>query len=168
MLKKLIEEKHMLKVTLKNLLWIALPLGLAVGCAENRPETTAAYSPSPDAALAPTSARPEQHIYNSGDATVDQSTVTASQPPGGASPASWAVAQEIQQKLTSDPTLAPLGSSLIANVGKDGVVTVHGTVGSRSEEQRVCDTISALPGVQGVNNQLSVGSTFDTGRLQMQ
>jgi hypothetical protein len=145
-----------------------LPLSLAVGCAANRPETAAAYTPAPDAALAPTSTRPEQHIYNNGESTVEQSTVSVSQPPGGASPASWAVAEEIRQKLTSDPTLAPSGSSLVANVNRDGEVTVHGTVSSRSEEQRVCDTISALPGVQGVNNQLSVGSTYNSGRLEIQ
>jgi osmotically-inducible protein OsmY len=136
-----------------------------VGCAENRPETAAVYSPAPTVALAPTSAGPEQHVYNNGSSTVEQSTVSVSQAPGGANPATWAVAQEIREKLISDPTLAPLGSSLITNVGKDGVVTVQGTVSSPSEEKRVCDIIAALPGVQGVNNQLSVGRVTGEGRL---
>jgi hypothetical protein len=155
----------MLNATLKKLLWIALPLGLAVGCAENRPGAEAVYAPAPDVVLAPTSSQPGQHIYNNGGSTVEQSTVTVSQAPGGANPTTWSVAQEIREKLISDPTLAPLGSSLIATVGKDGVVTVHGTVSSPSEERRVCDTIAALPGVTGVDNQLSVGTVSATGRL---
>jgi osmotically-inducible protein OsmY len=93
--------------------------------------------------------------------------VTVSPAPGGADPATWAVAQEIREKLINDPTLAPLGSSLIANVGKDGVVTVQGTVSNPSEQQRVADTIAALPGVQGVNNQLSVGRVTGEGKLNM-
>lgn len=157
----------MIKATCRNLLLLAVPLSLAVGCASNRPNTyaDAEYAPAPEVVLAPTSARPDQHIYNGSEATVEQSTVSVSQPPGGANPASWAVAQEIREKLVSDPSMAPLGSSLIANVGADGTVTLHGTLSSRSEEQRVCDTISALPGVQGINNQLVVGNTYNTGRF---
>jgi hypothetical protein len=164
---KQIEGKIMSKATCKNLLWIVLPLGLAMGCAENRPQAEAVYGPAPDVTLAPTSAGPEQHIYNNSGSTVQQSTVTVNQAPGGASAASWAVAQEIREKLVSDPTLAPMGSSLIANVGKDGVVTLHGTLSSPSEQKRVCDTIAALPGVQGINNQLNVGRDFNNGRLNM-
>jgi hypothetical protein len=162
------KEKIMLNATCKNLLLIALPLGLAVGCAENRPMSEADYAPAPNVVLAPTSTRPDQQIYSSGESTVVQSPVAVSQAPGGASPASWAVAEEIQQKLVSDPTLAPLGSSLIANVSKEGVVTIHGAVSSRSEEQRVCDTIAALPGVQGIDNQLRVGTIYNSGRLEIQ
>jgi BON domain len=160
------ERLTMLNGICEKLLCIALPLGLAVGCAENRPATESAYAPTADVALTPTSARPEEHIYNNGEPTVEQSQITVSQAPGGANPSTWAVAEEIRQKLTSDPSLAPIGSALIAEVGKDGVVTVHGAVSSRSEEQRVCDTIAALPGVQGVNNQLAVGSVYNTGRYQ--
>ena len=157
----------MINIPCKNLLWLALPLAIAVGCAQNRPESAAVYGPAPTVTLAPTSAEPDQHIYNNGGSTVEQSTVTVSQAPGGADPATWAVAQEIREKLISDPTLAPLGSSLIANVGKNGVVTVQGTVSSPSEQQRVCDTLAALPGVQGINNQLSVGRVTGEGKLNM-
>ncbi|HEX4264332.1 MAG TPA: BON domain-containing protein [Verrucomicrobiae bacterium] len=155
----------MLNAICKKMLLVALPLGLAVGCAENRPATESAYAPAPDVALAPTSARPEERIYNNGEATVEESQITVSQPPGGANPATWAVAEEIRQKLTSDPSLAPVGSALIAEVGRDGVVTVRGAVSSRSEEQRVCNTLAALPGVQGINNQLAVGSVYNSGRF---
>jgi len=148
----------MLKEIYKNLVWIVLPLGLAVGCAENRPPAEASYGPAPDVVLQPTSAEPEQRIYRSTDAaTGADATVTTTSVPAGVSPENWAVAEEIRQKLISDTTLAPMGSALIANVSKDGVVTLKGNVSSQSEQQRVCDSISSLPGVRGIDNQLIVG-----------
>jgi osmotically-inducible protein OsmY len=68
----------------------------------------------------------------------------------------------------SDTTLAPLGSTLIANVSRDGVVTLKGNVSSPSEQQRVSDSISSLPGVRGIDNQLSVGSFRGGGTVNLQ
>jgi hypothetical protein len=160
--------KIMLKIICKKLVWIALPLGLAVGCAENRPATEASYGPPPDVVLQPTSAEPEQRIYRETAATPTGVDATVTTTPAGVSPENWAVAEEIRQKLESDATLAPLGSTLIANVSKDGVVTLKGNVSSPSEQQRMSDSISNLPGVHGIDNQLVVGRTSGSGTLKMQ
>ena len=158
----------MLKTLFKNAVWMVLPLGLAIGCAENRPASEASYGPAPEVVLQPTSAEPEQRIYRQSDATVGSQNVTVSAVPTGASPQTWALAERIRQKLTSDTTLAPMGSSLIANVGSDGVVTLKGTVSSTDEQQRVCDSIANLPGVRGVDNQLTIGTYHGKGTLNMQ
>jgi osmotically-inducible protein OsmY len=157
----------MLKKIFKNLFWIALPLGLAMGCAENRPQAEAAYGPGPSTMLEPTSAQPEQHIYSNSGSADEGANAQFNEAPSGATSTKWSIAEEIQQKLTADTTLAPLGSSLVAEVGKDGNVTLRGTVSSRSEEKRVCDSIASLPGVQGVNNQLSIGRVFGDSTLNM-
>lgn len=156
----------MLKTVSKSLLLIALPLGLAVGCASNRPQTQAFYSSDPSTTLAPTSARADQRIYS--ESASGAPVANVGQPPAGASPANWAIAEEIRQRLISDETLAPLGSSLIAKVSNDGVVTLSGNVGPASEQQRVCDTIAGLPGVRGVKNNLNGGRDSGTGSLHMQ
>jgi hypothetical protein len=149
----------MLKTIFKNLFWIALPLGLAVGCAENRPQAEASFAPDPSEMLTPTSGRQEPQIYSS-DPAIDTANVSISQPPSGANPTHWAIAEEIRQKLIADETLAPTGTSLIAEVGNDGIVTLHGSVGNSAEQKRVCDTIAGLPGVRGVDNQMAVGSDW--------
>lgn len=151
----------MLKSICKNMVWMAVPLGLAIGCAANRPATEAQYGPAP--MLTPTSGEPEQRIYST-DPAAASSNIDA--PPPGASAANWGVAESIRQKLTEDPTLAPLGSSLIAEVNKDGMVTLKGVVKTPDEQKRVRDTIASVPGVNGVNDdQLKVGSYKGNGKL---
>jgi|GEM_PF-3174298 len=161
----------MLKAIYKNAVWMALPLSLALGCAANRPVTQAeaTYSPMPGEVLTPTSAEPEQRIYTS-TAPVSADTDTAmTAAPAGANPQTWAIAEEIREKLVTDPTLAPMGSKLITEVGQDGTVTVRGDVSSSSEKDRVCDAISNLPGVRSVNaDDLKIGHFFGKGNLNMQ
>jgi len=89
----------MMKTLFKNLVWMALPLGLVMGCAENPPASEASYGPAPDVVLQPTSAEPEQRIYRESDATVGSQNVTVSAVPAGASPQTWALAEEIRQKI---------------------------------------------------------------------
>ena len=153
----------MLKTICTNVLWIAVPLGLAMGCAENRPQAEATYSTPPNVVLQPTSSRPDQQIYNNSGAPVDTADFTA--PPPGANPSSWAINEEIRQKLMTDKTIAPFGSTLIAQVSPDGKVTLRGNVGSASEQQRVADSIASLPGVRGVDNQLNVGRDYQNKTL---
>ena len=153
----------MLKSICKNLVWMAVPVGLALGCAANRPTTEAQYAPAP--MLTPTSGEPEQRIYSTDPASAAASS-DVDAPPPGASAANWNVAESIRQKLTQDPTLAPLGSSLIAEVNKDGVVTLKGVVKTPGEQKRVRDTIASVPGVNGVNDeQLRVGSFQGSGKI---
>jgi hypothetical protein len=146
---------------------MAVPLSLAVGCATHETTTTTAqadYGPTP--VLAPTSGEPEQRIYST-----DQSAMTATGSmdgrPAGASSSDWGVAEAIREKLISDPTLAPLGSNLITEVGKDGAVTVKGVVKTKDEKQRVHDTIASVPGVTSVNNELKIGTYHGKGTLDM-
>jgi osmotically-inducible protein OsmY len=116
--------------------------------------------------LTPTSGEPEQRVY-----TTDQTTVTAptsvDTPPPGAAADNWNVAEAIRQKLTEDPTLAPLGSSLITQVGNDGVVTLKGSVRTEKEKQRVADAIASVPGVKSVNDEMKVGAYHGGGTLDM-
>jgi len=86
-------------------------------------------------------------------------------PPPGATAANWDVAESIRQKLTDDPTLAPLGSQLKAEVGNNGVVTLKGVVKTPDEQQRVHDTIASVPGVSSVNDELKVGTYRGGGKL---
>jgi len=153
----------MSNTVLKNLVWIALPLGLAVGCASNHPATEASEASYDQTAavLTPTSAEPESKIYVS-------SSSDMSAAPQGTSPQTWAIAEAIQQKLLSDPSLAPLGSTLIAQVSTDGTVTLKGNVSSESEQDRVRESISTVPGVRNVNTQqLVVGRYNGPSNLNM-
>src|ERR1700755_2610761 len=107
----------MLKAFCKNLIWIAAPLGLAVGCCSPHQATQGAVfsTLAPDQTLVATSAyeAPGHRIYSADTAVgpgnaADQGTDVV---PAGANPQTWAIAQEIQDRLVSDPTLAPMGSS---------------------------------------------------------
>lgn len=154
----------MLKSICKNIVWIAVPLGLAMGCAADRNTTTAdgTYNSAP--MLTATSGEPEQRIYST-----DPTTVAAARdidaPPVGADASDWGVAEAIRQKLTEDRTLAPLGSQLIAKVGKGGVVTLKGVVKTTDEQKRVRDTIASVPGVTSVNDELKVGTYHGGGKV---
>jgi hypothetical protein len=144
---------------------MAVPLSLAVGCATHKTTTAnAEYGPTP--VLSATSGEPEQRIY-SNDPSKLTATSSMDAPPAGADSSNWNVAEAIRQKLTSDPSLAPLGSSLITEVGKDGTVTLKGTVKTEGEKQRVHDTIASVAGVSGVNDELKVGTYHGTGNLDM-
>jgi hypothetical protein len=154
----------MLKSICKNLVWMAVPLGLALGCAANRPATEAEYGPAPTLTPTSTSGEPEQRIYSAGTATAGASS-DIDAPPPGATAANWGVAESIRQKLTEDPTLAPLGSNLIAEVGKDGVVTLKGVVKTPDEQKRVRDTIASVPGVNSVKDELKIGTYRGGGKL---
>jgi hypothetical protein len=156
----------MLKAICKNMVWMAVPLSLALGCASNRTNTEASYAPA--ATLTPTSGEPEQRIYS----TFDPGTVSASEdidaPPAGANAQNWQVAEAIREKMTQDQSLAPMGSSLIAEVGKDGTVTLKGRVSSPSEKDRVKETISSVPGVKGVNDDsLGIGRSTGNGEVDL-
>ena len=155
----------MLKRICKNVIWMALPLALAAGCASNsNPSTTAEATYGPTPVLTPTSGEPEQRIYSTDPTTIAASS-SEEAPPPGATAQDWSVAEGIREKLTADPTLAPMGSSLITEVGKDGVVTMKGSVKTEDEKERVRDTIASVPGVKSVNDELRVGNYQGSGKL---
>jgi hypothetical protein len=156
----------MLKAICKNVVWMAVPLSLAVRCASNRTDTQASYEPA--ATLTPTSSEPEQRIYSSFDPGAVNTSEDINAAPSGANAQNWQVAEALREKMTQDTSLAPMGSSLIAEVGKDGTVTLKGRVSSPSEKERVKDTISSVPGVTGVNDDsLSVGRSTGNGTIDM-
>jgi len=157
----------MLKTICRNLVWMALPLSLAVGCATHETTTTAEGNYSSTPVLAPTSGEPEQRVYSTDPSTLS-ATSSIDAPPAGASSSNWNVAEAIREKLTADPSIAPLGSSLITEVGKDGVVTVKGVVKTTGEKERIHNTITSVPGVASVNDdQVKIGRYQGSGRLDM-
>jgi hypothetical protein len=148
----------MTKRICKNLVWLALPLGLAMGCASHESSTTTAAVYGPTPVLTPTSGEPEQRIYST-DPNAATTSVNAAPP--GANQQDWNVAEAIRARLTADPTLAPAGSSLISEVGNGGVVTLKGSVQSENEKDRVKATISNIQGVSSVNDdQLKIGQDY--------
>lgn len=147
----------MLNAIYKNLIWMTLPVSLAIGCAADRPQAEAVYSPLPAGRLEATSALPEQQIY---DASVP-SDVT----PGSATAANWKLGEEIRERLLADRTIGSYPESLRVEVGNGGIVTLRGSVRSRSEERRTCESIATLPGVNRIDNELVVGGAENTGTL---
>jgi len=154
----------MTKRICKNLVWLALPLGLAVGCASHESTTTTAAVYGPVPVLTPTSGEPEQRIYSTDPNAATTSVNTA---PPGANQQDWNVAEAIRARLTADPTLAPQGSSLLSEVGNGGAVTLKGSVKTEDEKERVKATISNIQGVSSVNDdQLKVGLDYQgSGKL---
>jgi hypothetical protein len=156
----------MLKVICKNMVWMALPLTLALGCAANRPQSEAAYGPVET--LSPTSGEPERRVYSNVDPGTLNTTESVNAPPAGADPAKWGVAEAVRQKLMEDHSLQRAGDSVIAEVGQDGVVTLKGHVASSSERDRVREGIAKLPGVTGVkDDEMGVGRSSGNGTLDM-
>lgn len=113
----------------KTLLWLALPLTLAVGCASG---------PSRSAA-----------VYNS--AYVPAPTIT---PVSAQSTSNALVSREIYAMWMADTQINY--STLWASVD-DGVVTLRGTLPNGAERQRLNDRISELAGVTQVKNEVGDG-----------
>lgn len=146
----------MLKITVRNLLLMTLPLTLAVGCMHSRP-------------LAPTSTRPVDRVY--ADGTTGSPIILPSVPaPAGASPAGWDLAQQLRGMFTADATLAPYPSEVKAIIDKEsrGIVTLRGTIINPQERKRLHDRIAQVSGVTQVDDQLVVGAQSPQGDLDIQ
>jgi hypothetical protein len=156
----------MLKAICKNMVWVALPLTLALGCAANRPQSEASYGPVET--LSPTSGEPERRVYSNVDPSTLNSSTSVDAPPAGANASNWSVAEAVREKLMEDHSLQRAGDSVIAEVGQDGVVTLKGHVASSSERDRVREGIAKLPGVTGVKDEeMGVGRASGNGTLDM-
>jgi hypothetical protein len=157
----------MLKVICKNMVWLAVPLSLALGCASHRTQSSEA-SYGPIETLTPTSGDPEQRIYSTSEPGAINTDTSMAAAPRGASPEKWQVAEEIRQHLMRDHSLSRTGDSVVAEVGQDGVVTLKGHVSSSSEKDRVREEIAKLPGVKGVNDdKMGVGHASGNGSIDM-
>jgi uncharacterized lipoprotein YajG len=142
-----------MKKNLKSLIWLSVPVLLAVGCAETRRDPSVSYSPALSQSYTPTgSAMPRAYPD-------DSSNVTLTAPPPGAGSQDWALAQQIQSVLMADHRL----DSQVAAVVKGGVVTLRGGVKSNRERERLREEISRVPGVVRVDDQLGAGDPIGLG-----
>jgi hypothetical protein len=146
-------EAQIMKKNLKMLLWLSVSAIVAVGCADNRNNPSVSYRPGLSDTYTPTSGSDVQRAY-----PTDPSNVNVTAPPPGAGGQDWALAQQIQSVLMSDRHI----DSHVAAVVKDGVVTLHGGVKSKTERERIRDEVGRIPGVVRVDDQLGAGDP--TGR----
>src|SRR5947209_19853292 len=114
----------MLKIALKSLFWISLPLVLAIGCAHTKTDKPAVYSEVPKPALTPTAGQPEQRAYEA------QESITPTAPPSGISADDWTLNEKLRSLFTENKRLAPYPSEVTAVVDQKehGVVRLSGYV----------------------------------------
>ena len=158
----------MSKAAYRSLVW-TLPLTLALGCATNssdrRVSRAEMFESMPAAAMTATSDRPAQRVYP--EQPINGIITPSMAPPAGASEADWAIAQNIRGTLTADRSLAPYPSEVQATVDKNapGTVRLRGTIVNPQERDRLHNTISQLPGVTTVDDQLVVAGSPPHGAL---
>jgi hypothetical protein len=142
-----------MKRNLKRLVWLTVPVLLAVGCAENHRDASVSYSPTLSQPYSPTSDRSEVRVYLDAPANI---SVTA--PPPGAGSQDWALAEEIRSLLMSD---RKLGNAPTVAVVKNGVVTLRGDVRNKKDRQRLHEEIARLPGVQRVDDEMEMKNPLE-------
>jgi hypothetical protein len=153
----------MSKTTLKNMLWMSLPLAVAVGCAHTQPQTTPVYSDVPPRALAPTSELPVERVY------AEQDSITRTAAPYGASAADWALNERIRGLLTGDKTLGPFPGEVMAVVDREnhGLVRLSGTIINDMERQRMCHAIANVEGVTLVDDKMLIVERLPVGAVDV-
>ena len=144
-----------MKKSLKNLVWMSVPILLVAGCAENQRDASVSYSPGLTEPMAPTSDRAAARAYPD---NVAGGTNPTKAPPGAKS-ADWTVAEEVRSLLMADRKLGNAGMAAVVN---DGVVTLRGGVRNADERQKICDEISKLPGVTRVDDKMDLKNPFGT------
>jgi len=144
-----------MKKNVKSLVWLAVPVFLAVGCAENQRDQSVSYSPALTESYSPTSDRDTSRVYSAAPSNVEVTT-----PPTGANSQDWTLAEEIRGLLTSN---RKLGDAPMAAVVHNGVVTLRGSVRNERERQQLRDQIARLPGVQRVDDQMEFHNPLGLG-----
>ena len=122
-------------------IWTALPVALTVGCVCNH--RYYGYA-TPGIVLVPTSYSTAARVYPIGTST--RITIT----PGATDDLS--IANSIANILAKD---ARLYRNVDVSVVK-GIVALRGTVPRVQDSERLCDEITAVPGVTLVKNQLGL------------
>lgn len=145
-----------MKQSIKQLIYVSVPVLLAAGCAESRHDASVSYSPALTESFSPTSDRSETRVYQA----PQPSSVEVTAVPSGATPQDWALAEEIRGLLTSDRTI---GKARVAAVVNNGVVTLRGNVRNDKERERLREEIARLPGVQRVDDQLGYKNPLGIG-----
>ncbi|HTL17332.1 MAG TPA: BON domain-containing protein [Patescibacteria group bacterium] len=144
-----------MKKNVKWLVWLSVPVLLAVGCAENRHDSSVSYSPALSHGYTATSDRPVTRVYPG-----EPSSINVTPPPAGASSQDWALAEEIRSLLTSD---RKLGDAPMAATVHNGVVTLRGSVRNDRQRRQLRDEIAQLPGVQRVDDQMDFRNPVGLG-----
>lgn len=75
----------------------------------------------------------------------------------GITKADWQITGEVKKAIVTDGQLS-MSSKRVSVTTNMGVVTISGTVSSRNDMNRIVSLAKAVPGVQSVDNQMSVGS----------
>ena len=147
---------------LAKLLLLALPMTLSAGCVySHRPvaystpstTTTTVYTPTP------TSTRPAVRVYHEAPEPGANAVIVNPTVPGEVrtTPTSsdLGIADSIRQMFDADPSLAErMTNTRIAVSG--GVVTLDGTVPTRTDKNEVQRRIATIPSVTEVNNRLDL------------
>ena len=148
---------------LQKLLLIVLPVALGAGCVQShRPvaygttpttTTTTVYTP------APTSTRPAVRVYHEPPEPGPNAVIVNPTVPGEVrtKPASsdLAIADSIRQMFEADPSIASRTTNTRIAVS-GGVVTLDGTVPTRSDKNELQRRIATIPSVAEVNNRLDI------------
>jgi hypothetical protein len=142
-----------MKRNLKSILWLSVPVLLAVGCSETRHDSSVSYSPALSDSYTPTGPAASR-VY-----AEEPSNVSVTAPPAGAGSQDWALAQQIQSTLMADPKI----DSQVAAVVKNGVVTLRGGIKSNREREHLREEIARIPGVVRVDDQLGAGDPIGLG-----
>ncbi len=137
-----------------SLACVAVPLLLAVGCAE-RHNSSVSYSPALGQTYPETSDRPSDRTYAEPPGGTE---VTA--PPPGATQEDWVLAEEIRGLLTRNEKL---GTAPMAAVVKQGVVTLQGGVRNQRERAALREEIARLPGVRRVDDEMEFKNPIGNG-----
>jgi hypothetical protein len=128
------------------LLSLGLLLALSAGCiSSHRPALV--YTPPHVDVLSPTSDRLAPRVYASHPDPIE--------PPLRAAISDDRLAQSLDELLKVDPGLASTSHDVTIAVEK-GLVTLRGTVPSEQARDRMVESISRVPGVEGINDRLSV------------
>ena len=144
-----------MRKNLKGIVWLCVPMVLAVGCAPSHRDSSVSYSPALTESYAPTSDRDAARVYPEAPVSTE-----ATSPPPGANRQDWQLAEEVRSLLISDRTL---GEAPMAAVVKNGVVTLRGGVRNKKERQRLRDEISRLAGVQRVDDEMDLKNPLGIG-----
>src|SRR5215469_13612170 len=92
-----------------SLVWLTVPILLAVGCSTSSRDSSVSYSPALQESASPTSDRSSARVYST---TTPETTISETPVPKGASSQDWQLAQEIRGLLSSDEKLgnAPMAA----------------------------------------------------------
>jgi hypothetical protein len=123
-------------------IWLALPVALTVGCVCNH--RYYGY-PTPGIAIVPTSYSTAVRVYPKSTST--RIAITPRET------TDLSIANSIANILANDT--ANLYRNVDVSIVK-GIVSLRGTVPRVQDSQRLCDEITAVPGVTLVENQLGL------------